>query len=86
MRKLSKRGGGAAFPAATFTIRPVVGNYALSVLAIIQKRLFLNGRADLYRGGTEGNGSIQIMWRPQIAHWHTVALCGGAGEVIGTIH
>ena len=41
--------------------------------------------ADRYRRGTEGNGSIQILWRPQIAHWHMVALCGGAGEVIGTI-
>jgi len=49
------------------------------------KTSFFERSADLYRGGTEGNGSIQIMWRPQIAHWHTVVLCGGAGEVIGTI-
>jgi hypothetical protein len=55
------------------------------LLAIIEKLLFLNGRPTWNRRGTEGNGSIQILWRAQIAHWQMVALCGGAGEVIGTI-
>ena len=50
-----------------------------------RKTSFFERPADRYRRGTEGNGSIQILWRPQIAHSHTVALCGGAGEVIGTI-
>jgi hypothetical protein len=57
---------------------------ASSLLAIIEKTHFFELPIDRYRRGTEGNGSIQRLWRPQIAHWHTVARSGGAGEVIGT--
>jgi hypothetical protein len=39
-----------------------------------RKTLFFERPADRNRRGTEGNGSIQRLWRPQIAHWHTVVL------------
>jgi len=39
-----------------------------------RKTYFFERPADRYRRETEGNGSIQRLWRPQIAQRRTVAL------------
>jgi hypothetical protein len=52
------------------------------LLAIIEKRSFLNGVPTDIDRGTAGNGSIQRLRRPQIVHWHFGGAWGGAGGVI----
>jgi hypothetical protein len=49
-----------------------------------EKRIFSNGRRTGIAVGRREMDHSRV-WRPRIAHWHTVVLRGGAGEVIGTI-
>jgi hypothetical protein len=53
------------------------------LLAITEKRIFFERQPRRLCRGMVGNGSIQRLWRPQIAHWRTVGGCEGAAEVIG---